>query len=973
MALAGGVNLMLSPESFIAFSHSRMLAPDGRCKTFDAAADGFARGEGAAVVVLKRLVDAQADGDRILAVMRGSAVNQDGPSSGLTAPNGPAQEAVIRMALERAGITAGDIGYVEAHGTGTALGDPLEVQALGHVFGPGRDPSQPLRLASIKTNLGHLEAAAGVTGLIKVVLALQHHALPAHLHFHNPSPHIAWADLPIEVPTTLTPWLPINGRRLAGISSFGFSGTNAHVVVEEAPQPVVAALHPAVRAHLLALSARDDQALAEQAGRFAAALAGRSDDDLADICHTANVGRAHFAVRATIIARTIKELVTALIALSRGEDAPGLRKARVETRDPPHIIFLFTGQGAQYPGMARRLYDIAPVFRVAFDRCAEVLTPLLLRRLHDVVFAAADAEGLLDNTAYTQPALFAVEYALAELWRSFGVTPKAVAGHSIGEYVAAVMAGVIGLEDALRLVARRGALMASLPAGGAMAAIDAPEADVVAALATHGDQLAIAAVNGPAQTVVSGAAAAVAAVSREFGERGIRCQPLAVSHAFHSPLMDPILDRFEHEAEHVTFAPPRLRLVSNLTGRIADAAEITRPEYWRRHLRGTVRFGDSLSALAALRPDCVVEIGPQPTLLSFARTAWDTAAPPLVPSLRKGRPDWEQMLDGVATLYLLGVDIDWRGQDGEPTPNIVDLPTYPFQRQRCWFAARPQPASVSRSLDGAHPLLGARLPCAAAATIHEARLGPDTPGFIRSHRVLGRVVLPATAYLEMLVAAARQVLRATTVTISDVTIAEAMLFAEDGEPRVVQTVCEPVASGSVAVTISSRADTDAPDLWSRHAAAKLQVATNAEPAQWSAIAAAARYLRRGRRCGNALRRVRWSRHRPRRRVPSHPQALARPEPGARRDRAHPSVGRRGSRLQHASDPAGRLPAGDGRGDVGGCRRRGLSADRHRTLLPASFARCALHQSCGDRRGRRRGPSRRGPRLQRRRRRCRRTS
>ena len=475
MALAGGVNLILAPDLFIALSHSRMLAPDGRCKTFDAAADGFARGEGCGVIVLKRLSDAQADGDRILGLIRGSAVNQDGPSSGLTAPNGPAQEAVIREALSRAGVAPREVGFVEAHGTGTQLGDPLEVNALGAVFAADRDPARPLFIGSVKTNIGHLESAAGVAGLIKVILALQHRTIPPHLHFHTPSPHIAWADLPLQVSTKEVAWEPIGGRRIGGVSSFGFSGTNAHIVLEEAPPYVAVEEAPVRRSCLLALSARDDKAFAELASRFADALEGRSDDELADICHTANAGRAHFAHRATVIGRTIGELRTGLIALARGEDARGVRTARITRRDPPRIAFLFTGQGAQYAGMSQGLYDVSPVFRAALDRCAELLTPHLERPLLEVMFPAPGQPTPLDETAYTQPALFAVEYALTELWRSWGVTPNAVMGHSVGEYVAACVAGVLNLEDALRLIAKRGRLMQSLPPGGAMAAIFAPE------------------------------------------------------------------------------------------------------------------------------------------------------------------------------------------------------------------------------------------------------------------------------------------------------------------------------------------------------------------------------------------------------------------------------------------------------------------------------------------------------------------
>ena len=692
MALAGGVNLILAPDLFIALSHSRMLAPDGRCKTFDAAGDGFARGEGCGVIVLKRLSDAQADGDRILALIRGSAVNQDGPSSSLTAPNGPAQEAVIREALNRAGVAPREVGFVEAHGTGTQLGDPLEINALGAVFAADRDSARPLFIGSVKTNIGHLESAAGVAGIIKVILALQHRTIPPHLHFHTPNPHIAWTDLPLQVSAKEIAWEPIGGRRICGVSSFGFSGTNAHIILEEAPPCLAAEEAPVRRSCLLALSARDDDAFIELASRYADALEGRSDDELADVCHTANAGRAHFAHRATVIGRSIGELRTGLNALARGEDAMGVRTARITRRDPPRIAFLFTGQGAQYAGMSQDLYDVAPVFRAALDRCAKLLTSHLARPLLEVLFSAPGRPAPLDETAYTQPALFAVEYALTELWRSWGVTPNVVMGHSVGEYVAACVAGVLNLEDALRLIAKRGSLMQSLPSGGAMAAIFAPEERVAKAIVPHISRLSIAAVNGPAQTVISGDAAEVEAVCQHFVAQGIRCQPLPVSHAFHSPLMDPILDQFEREANAVRFAAPRMRLISNLTGRLAEISEVTRSGYWRRHVREAVRFGDGLRTLSTLRPEIVVEIGPNPTLLAFAGSAFDEVTPLLIPSLRKGRPDREQMLEGLAAIYRAGARIDWRGVGDGTSRQIVDLPTYPFQRQRYWFQAKSEAA-----------------------------------------------------------------------------------------------------------------------------------------------------------------------------------------------------------------------------------------------------------------------------------------
>ncbi len=815
MALAGGVNLILTPDLFVALSQSRMLAPDGRCKTFAAAADGFGRGEGCGVVVLKRLGDAEADGDRILAVVSGSAVNQDGPSSSLTAPNGPAQEEVIRAALAFADIAPGQVGFIEAHGTGTQLGDPLEVQALGSVFAEDRPDDRPLLIGSVKTNIGHLEAAAGVTGLIKLVLALQHRTIPPHLHFDDPSPHIAWDELPMRVPVRSVPWEPIGGRRIGGVSSFGFSGTNAHVVLEEAPPRAADAALPA-RTCLLAISARDGTALGELAGRYSTFLAGAPDITLADLCHTANMGRAHFRHRATIVARTIDEARRELTALAQGDG----RQVEVTRRDPLRIAFLFTGQGSQYPGMAKGLYDVSRVFRAALDRCADLLAPHLDRPLLELLFPADPQASLLDETVYTQPALFSVEYALAELWRSWGVEPNILIGHSVGEYVAACLAGVFTLEDGVALIALRGRLMQSLPAGGAMAAIFAPYETVAAAIAPHASRVSIASANGPTQTVISGSAETVAQICATFGQGGIHHKLLPVSHAFHSPLVEPVLDRFEAAVGAVRLSPPRLRLVSNLTGLPADAAEITKPLYWRRHMREAVRFGDGARALEAARIDCCIEIGPTPALLPIAAAAFETAPPTMIPSLRRNRPDWEQMLDGLSALYLAGHRVDWRGLSDHGPHKIVDLPGYPFQRQRYWFRAKPRTAV--RAVSSGHPLLGHAVRSPARQKSYQSVLSADAPSFIRQHRVADRIILPATAYLEMLGASAHAEFQTGTVVAENVTIGEAMLFDEDGACRLVHTSIEPSDGASIAVSISSAAERDEADAWVEHATARLR-------------------------------------------------------------------------------------------------------------------------------------------------------
>ena len=480
LALAGGVNVILSPNAMVLFSKWGMMAPDGACKTFDATADGFVRGEGCAVIALKRLSDALAAHDPILAVIRGSAVNSDGRSSGLTVPNGLAQQMVLRKALANAGLTPADVDYVEAHGTGTSLGDPIEVEALGAVMGKGRPSDRPLLVGSIKTNLGHTEAASGLAGLLKVVMALVHEFVPPHLHFSAPNPGIPWADLQIKVPTALTLWPRRESPRRAGVSSFGFSGTNAHIILEEAPLQPANAVPPLARPVLVPLSARDDAALRELSLRYADFLAAGATLPLGDVAATAGKGRAHLARRLALLAGSIDDLQRDLRLFASGQTPGGAFEGTIRPGDKPKIAFLFTGQGAQYWGMGRRLYDTEPVFRTVLDHAAGILAPYLPRPLLQVFYTGEGNATELSNTAYTQPALFALEYALAQLWRSWGITPSIVAGHSVGEYAAACVSGVFSFEDGLALIAERGRLMQALPNGGGMAAVFTDEANVAA-------------------------------------------------------------------------------------------------------------------------------------------------------------------------------------------------------------------------------------------------------------------------------------------------------------------------------------------------------------------------------------------------------------------------------------------------------------------------------------------------------------
>jgi len=690
MALAGGVNLMLLPEIHMNFCRARMLAPDGRCKTFDGAADGYVRGEGAGVVVLKRLADAVANGDRVLAVIRGAAVNQDGRSSGLTAPNGPSQEAVIRAALDNAGLRPADVDYVEAHGTGTSLGDPIEVGALRAVLGEGRTPEQALLVGSVKTNIGHLEAAAGVAGLIKVVLSLEHEEIPAHLHLRQPNPHIDWSSRSLKVTTERTPWMRGARPRIAGVSSFGFSGTNAHIVLEEAPPAPVGPTAGIDRTqHVLTVSARTEKALGSAARRLADHIAAHPDERLSDVAYSANTGRAQLPHRLAVVALDPGSARAGLLAAAAGQESPavwtGVAAARV-----PDVAFLFTGSGAQYAGMGRQLFETEPGFRRTLLQCEEILRDSLAQPLLSVMYPSAGVSTPLDDAAYTQPALFALEYALAELWRSWGIEPAAVLGHSTGELVAACVAGVYSLEDGLRLITERGRLMQSLPVAGGMAALFTDEASVTAAMARIGGALWLAAVNAADNVVVSGGEEPLQALVAEFEARGVKSKRLAISNAFHSPLVEPMLDDLERAASRVTHHDRQVDLVSNVTGTVVASRELG-PAYWRRHVRQTVRFFDSVKTLASQEYRVFLEIGPHPTLLGMAQGTLGASALCL-PSLRRDAEDWRVLSESLASLHVRGARTDWAGYDRAYPRRKVSLPTYPFERERYWVDAAPASA-----------------------------------------------------------------------------------------------------------------------------------------------------------------------------------------------------------------------------------------------------------------------------------------
>lgn len=789
MALAGGVNVLLSPVTVIAASRARMLSPVGRCKTFDASADGYVRSEGCGILVLKRLSDAERNGDRICAIIPSSAVNQDGASSGLTVPNGGAQQRLIGSVLARAGLEGGDVDYLEAHGTGTPLGDPIEVQAAAAAYGGSRDADRPLLMGSVKSNIGHTESASGAAGLIKVVLSLQNELLPRSLHFDTPSPHIPWDTLPVRVVDEALPW-HANGRpRRAGVSSFGFTGTNAHVLIEEAPRRAAApeAEGPEQPFNVLALSARTPEALVAVARRYGAWLTARPDVDLADVCLTAGTGRSHFEHRAALVVDSVAGALDGLAELAENRLRPGV--VRGEHTHLPTTAWLFTGQGSQYPGMARELFDAEPVFADTVKRCAEAVDGMLPVPLLDVLFATDRETGeRLRHTSFAQPALFAIEMGLARLWQSWGIEPDVVLGHSVGQYAAACVAGVFSLTDGARLMAERGRLFGSLPEGGRMVAVFA-DAKHVEEVAADFPRVSVGAYNGP-NTVLSGPGEDLEQIVERFDDEGTRCTWLDTSHAFHSELLDPVLDEFEAYAAQLEFAVPTLPLVCNRTGAVLTGQTPLDAQYWRRHSRQPVQFAESVRTVAGLGCSVLMELGPQPVLTGAAVQVWPEhlAAPRAIVSLRKGVADQRQIADALAAAYVGGHRPDFAALHRQPGHRL-ELPTYPFQHRRFW----PKTSSIGGSgFDGAggSGILGSAKDLASGDSVYTSRLSVKSQPWLSDHVIYGTVVVPGATYAAMALSAV-----GTPAHAKDVFFYEPIILPEKAS-REVQLTLHPLDDGS---------------------------------------------------------------------------------------------------------------------------------------------------------------------------------
>ncbi|MEU6665880.1 type I polyketide synthase [Streptomyces sp. NPDC046727] len=801
LALAGGVTVMATPGTFVEFSRHRGLSRDGRCKPFADAADGTGFGEGAGVLLLERLSDARRHGRKILAVLRGTAVNQDGASNGISAPNGPAQQRVIRRALQAAGVQAADVDVVEAHGTGTTLGDPIEAQALIATYGTEHTEDRPLWLGSVKSNLGHTQAAAGVAGVIKMVEAIRNETLPASLGIDRPSRHVEWEGGNVRLLTENRPW-PDPGRpRRAGISSFGISGTNAHVIVEAAPaeEPVQEPAAPATDTVPWLLSGHTPDALRAQAARLLEHLSAAPDTDPHRLAGALAHARTRLGHRAAVLGRTRDELTAGVRAVAEGRTPPS---GVLGTATDGRLALLFPGQGSQLPGMGTRLAAAFPAFAAAHDEVRAHLDPLLDRPLADVL----DSAGLLERTEYTQPALFAVEVALYRLLESFGVRPDLLAGHSVGEIAAAHVAGVLDLKAACTLVAARGRLMQALPEGGAMIAVRATEDEVTPLLR---DGVGIAAVNGPASVVVSGPAAAARALAARFE----RAKELAVSHAFHSALMEPMLEEFREIAASLSYGTLRIPLVSTLTGAPAAPDELSTPAYWVRHAREAVRFADAVTALHEAGARHFAEVGPGSALTAAAGACLPDGTA-VVPLLRKDRAETEALLTGLSALHVHGADVDWTGL--LPHRDGSDLPTYAFQRSRYWMTGDlglPRPAAD-------HPLLGTAVELAGAdGTLHTGRLSLADHPWLADHSVGGVPLLPGTAFVEMALAAGARV---DCGTVEELTVTEPLLLPEDGAVRLQCTVGEPDATGARAFRVYAAAADDAP--WTTHATGVLRPA-----------------------------------------------------------------------------------------------------------------------------------------------------
>ncbi len=850
MALVGGISVLFTSTTYIQMSQLGMLSPTGQCRTFSNDADGYVRGEGAGVVLLKPLRKAIEDGDQIYGVIQGSAINHGGKARTITSPNVYSQAQVIRAANTNANISPDTISYIESHGTGTPLGDPIEINALKRSYrqlyqqyGVEKTEKSYCGIGAVKSNIGHLEGASGIAGFIKVLLAMKHKKLPKIVNFKELNPRISLKDTPFYLIEETQEWKRLkNGSgeeipRRAGLSSFGIGGVNAHIVLEEPPEEEVKNQHnlsdiPERPQQIFTLSAQTETALRELAAKYETYLQSKTEASLQDICFSANTGRTHFAERLGIVAESNSDLQQKLADFLQGDETKGVFTGQSDTQT---VAFLFTGQGSQYVEMGRELYETQPTFRKTIDQCNEILEKYLEVSLLDVLYPSIAPKGevssLIDQTAYTQPAIFTIEYALAKLWESWGIKPDVVMGHSVGEYVAATVAGIFSLEDGLKLISARGRLMQQLPAGGEMVAVMASESKVEPIISPYADKVAIAAINGPKSIVISGVAEAVREIVRSLESSGIKTKQLQVSHAFHSPLMEPMLAEWEAVAKELTYNQPEIAVISNVTGTVADES-ITTAKYWVAHVRQPVRFAQGMEALQEKGYETFLEIGPKPILLGMGRRCLPDSVGKWLPSLRPGVDEYQQMLSSLAELYVQGAKVDWLGFDQDYSCNKVTLPTYPFQRQKYWVESSEKDVlEIYQKAKDIHPLLGHRVNNAGKQQIFESFLKAKNPAYLSDHKVFEFVLFPATGHLEIATAAAKKMFANRQVTVADVAITKGLILPET-ENKIVQTILTPTENNSYKFEIFSTQKVENQELpeWILHTEGKIYPSSTTQEA-----------------------------------------------------------------------------------------------------------------------------------------------
>jgi acyl transferase domain-containing protein/aryl carrier-like protein len=835
LALVGGTNALIKPETTMGFSRASMLSPDGRCKAFDARANGYTRGEGAGMVVLKPLKKALADGDPIYAVIRGTAINEDGHTSGITVPGRQAQEAMLRQAYWQAGVAPSDVQYVEAHGTGTPVGDPIEAQALGAVLGQGRPPGDHCVIGSVKTNIGHLEAGAGIAGLIKVALMMRHRAIPPTLHFRDPNPNIPFDELRLRVPQTLEPWPDGKGLARAGVNSFGFGGANAHVVLEEAPQEdrgsQSAILDPQSSidnpqsAYLLPLSARSPEALRAVAQAYQGFLAGDgSGTPLSDLCYSASLRRSHHDYRLALVGRSHEELAGSLAAFLAGETRQGLSSGHPVFGHRPRIVFVFSGMGPQWWAMGRQMLEQEPVFREAVERCDELLRRHANWSLLEELLAD-ESRSRMSEAEIAQPANFALQVALAALWRSWGIEPDAIIGHSAGEVAAIHVAGVMNLEEAVCVIFHRSRLQQRATGKGKMAAVSMSLAEAGRVIEGYEDRVSIAAINSPMSVTLSGDADAIEEIVRALELRQVFCRILQVEVPYHSRHMEPFKDELSQSLRGLELRPASIPLYSTVSGQrvgIADGWELD-AEYWWRNVRNPVRFAEAVDRLIQDGHNVFVELSPHPVLAgSISQCLMQSGQKgTILPSLRRQEAEREQMLGALGALHTLGSKVEWERLYPEGG-RLVRLPSYPWQHERYWQES--EAAEQSRLGRQIHPLLGRRM--ASAHPSWELDLDMQHLPYLDDHRVQGTVTYPGAAYVESALAVAREVFGDGLCAIEEIEFQKALFLAE-GETTKLQMVFDP---GAASFEVFSRVkDTKqaARQPWIRHAAGKLRQETGA--------------------------------------------------------------------------------------------------------------------------------------------------